>query len=153
MNSQVWEEIISCFEGIELKDGVSLGEAYAIDYRLGKDKREKLREKDETGNWLKVSPESISKYKGVLAFMDTKGLMFYIPAFMKYVIENFNTYEGQAVLEELTFALTKKNKKLPVFNHAQMETIIQFLNYSLSQTKDPIDAQCIKELLSGWQNS
>ena len=43
MESQLLNQIGRSFEGVTLENGISLGEAYAIDYRLGKERRIDLR--------------------------------------------------------------------------------------------------------------
>ncbi len=83
MNPQELIQLITkTFEGVNLKEGIGLSQAGAIDDYETDEVNAACREKDEKENWIRISSADLNKYYSSLSFFDAKGMRFHLPAYM-----------------------------------------------------------------------
>lgn len=91
------EEVIKlieiAFKGVELEDGISLHQADIIDEYGSKEEIEKARQKDIDSGWGEVPTDLIEQLQ-VLPHLDAKGFRYYIPAYMLWTLQNFDTSDS-----------------------------------------------------------
>ncbi|RYG57427.1 hypothetical protein EON80_28265, partial [bacterium] len=72
-------EIVSAFDGVSRKGGITLHEASAIDSNGGPEERAAARAKDTEKRWQDVSSETFLANQDVFHFLDAKGFRYYLP--------------------------------------------------------------------------
>jgi hypothetical protein len=77
------------FAGVRLEDGISLREAIVLDNDGTDEDRHRARSQDELEDWRKIPEETIGLHSASLAFLDAKGMRFYLPAFMRFALRHF----------------------------------------------------------------
>lgn len=85
-------EIRSAFDGVTLDGGVSLDEARIMDNYGREGPREPLAQipgNKITHDWSRISSEVLGNFDCV-AFLDEKGLRYYLPAFLLHILENYD---------------------------------------------------------------
>ena len=80
--SRVADLIRAAFSGVTLGDGVGLCEAQGLDDYEDDATLAKLRRRDETQDWLRISVEDLNRCYSSLSFFDAEGMRFHIPAFL-----------------------------------------------------------------------
>lgn len=94
------------FEGVQLSNGIGIYEAESIDNHDSISERKKSREKDIRDDWKTIRDDVIDEYYYALTFMDYDGLHFAIPAYMRYMLNNYDT-NSSAAFESLIGILLK----------------------------------------------
>lgn len=90
---EVISEIRSAFEGVTLNGGVSLQQARVMDnFGRGVTAEEfaHLPEREITEDWSAVPIDLLEGFDCV-AFLDEKGLRYYLPAFMLHILDNYDS--------------------------------------------------------------
>lgn len=81
--------IESSFAGVELGDGLTIHQREAIDdYRTGEEIKVARRLDPET-RWQDIPEEKIEKYGTSLVFLDPKSIRYHLPAFMRFVVQQW----------------------------------------------------------------
>lgn len=81
--------------------------------------------------WQNIPDKLIEKLHDVLCFLDEKGYRFYLPAYMIYTINNFNSSHSNAI-DSTIFSLIPSEYNLSrfqSFNQWQSQAICQFLSF------------------------
>ena len=86
------KEIEQAFQGVQLDGGLSLKQIKVID-NYGRDCSDEefvaLPRTEITDDWKSVPPEILDEVDG-LAFLDQKGIRFYLPALMLRLLDNYD---------------------------------------------------------------
>jgi len=93
----VIDAIEKAFGGVRLEDGVSLREAIVLDNYGTDEERQRARLQDEPEDWRKIPDETIADYSASLAFLDAKGMRFYLPAFMCFAVRNYQHSDSASI--------------------------------------------------------
>jgi hypothetical protein len=80
------QEIERAFNGIDLGGGIGIHQAMALDDCVGSRALEKAKRKDDWTDWRDIPDELMEFGEAALCFMDAKGLLFALPAYMRYCI-------------------------------------------------------------------
>ena len=79
---RVVAQITEAFTGVVLGDGMGLLEAQAVDDYAGDEERAEIRRRDEKLDWQRIAPETLSKCYAAPSFLDARGFVFHLPAFL-----------------------------------------------------------------------
>lgn len=80
--------IRAAFDDVELEDGVSVSQAYAIDNYEDTDTQRRARATDTYTHWTEVDIPGTDSGGSALSFMDQKGFRFHIPAYMTFTLRH-----------------------------------------------------------------
>ena len=86
------EEIITAFDGVSRKGGVSIGETLVIEYLGSDEERAVARRKDNEIRWQDVPNEAIGEGFGyeALGSFDNIGFHYYLPAYLVWYLKKMN---------------------------------------------------------------
>jgi hypothetical protein len=159
-SSETIEIIKKAFSGVKLGDGISLREARAIDDHKSVIKRIEARKKDELMDWDKISYKDIEKYSGIFSFLDAKGILFHLPAYMIYLVRNHGNKNSFDAEEDVIYSLLPNKETQSWFSDRfslieikHKEAITAFLDWKLCNTHDAYDADEIRQALEYWSNA
>jgi hypothetical protein len=116
--SKIKNTIIQAFDNVSYPKNITLYVAQAHDnYEYDEDK--KYKKNDFVGKWQDIPISHIEDCCCALSHLEPDGVRFYLPAFMLWVLDN---YESQT--EDISYAtfsafLTFKNKDLENFHNEQ----------------------------------
>ncbi|MES9862383.1 MAG: DUF6714 family protein [Candidatus Thiodiazotropha sp. LLP2] len=152
----VIEIIESAFENVTLDNGISIREAKAIDSHSGIEIIRKEREKDERDNWSKIPYENIIKYPSVFAFMDEKGLLFHLPAYMIFTLTQKNSKAIGFAEEDILYTLIPEESSgnepaIINLNKKQVKAIQVYLEWKLKVCDIKIAAEDYSKALRYWK--
>jgi hypothetical protein len=94
---QLIDAIEDAFGDVQLEDGISLREAIVLDNYGTDQERHRARSQDELGDWRKIPDETIARYSASLAFLDAKGMRFYLPAFMRFALRHYQKSDSASI--------------------------------------------------------
>lgn len=137
--------IETAFAGVMLGDGVSIRQADAIDdYKSERDQLQ-ARKLDQLDSWMNVSDADIEHYPCVLAFMDEQGLLFHIPAYMRFAVRHL--YDSNAISIDFTiYSLMHDYWKKVKLTAEQRDAIVKFLAF-MSERDDYADGTAARKAL------
>ncbi len=121
------------------------------------------RTKDHVGRWQDIPNEHLLRCAFGLTHLGSKGLRFYLPAAMTWVLKNFkdnDSYLVDATIYQLVPRREDKNlserydRRFGKFTVLQWQACEAFLNHLLNEDPegDFIDAIVAKQALSGVQS-
>lgn len=143
---QVIDEIEIAFSGTVLGDGVGLFEAQALDDYESKKEQRRQRKKDEKKYWALIPNEVLQRCHSSLSFFDADGMRFHLPA---YII---GSMEGE--VDDPLFHLTKldhfSKSKLSSLTSLQIQAVISYLTWCLTEDEYAFDYKCIETALSEY---
>ncbi len=90
-------EIEKGFGGVKLGDGIGVLEAIAIDRCASDKQRLKARESDYRESWKAIPAEVIEESYSALCFVDLKGMLFCLPAFMVFALRSYESNTSLSV--------------------------------------------------------
>ena len=151
--AQLIGEIYKAFERVTLEDGVGLWEANALDFQLQGDEYKKLKAKDERCDWQIIPILWLYECSSSLSFFDPKGVRFHLGLYLLFALDIFmdeeDTFHEDKEFNlsppELEFALTYKLhseysiKRFSLLNNTQIQCVVYFLEYLLSEKKEILD--------------
>jgi len=137
--------IETAFAGVNLGDGISIRQADAVDdYKCERDQLQ-ARKLDELDFWMNIPEADIEHFYWVLAFMDEKGLLFHIPAYMRFSVRHL--YDSNAFSIDCTiYSLMHDHWKTMKLTVEQREAIVNFLVF-MSERDDYADGTAAKKAL------
>ncbi len=94
---QIVETIERAFAGVQLEEGISLGEAIVLDDYGSDEDRALARSHDELHDWRNISDETIACSSVGLSFLDAKGIRFYLPAFMRFALRHYQHSDSASI--------------------------------------------------------
>ncbi len=124
------------FAAVELGQGVSWREAGVIDDYGSTEARKVARAQDETKDWTKIPFELIGdlSYGSVLSFMDIAGLVFYMPAIMRFSLLHDKTSDS-IIVDSFYFTLCR-TEKIPkikaALNQSQLTCLCDYFRFCLN---------------------
>jgi hypothetical protein len=127
--------IVEAFRNVRREGGITIHEADAIDAYGCYEDPAIARERDDETFWQYVPGDKIEKLSEVFPFLDDKGFRFYIPAYMKWTLENLRS--GGNSCGSTVYSLSANNKKkFVIFNAAQSAAILDFLTFMATYEDD-----------------
>lgn len=75
-------QIEHAFAGLTLGDGIGLLEANGLDDYAGEEELAELRSRDEHTDWRRIDVETLNRCYAAPTFMDARGFIFHLPAFL-----------------------------------------------------------------------
>jgi hypothetical protein len=105
---RIHDAIEDSFQGVQLEGGISLHEAVVLDDYGTQEERRRARLQDELDDWRRIPDETIGRYSASLAFLDAKGMRFYLPAFMRFAIRHYQRSNSPSIdylLNKLNWSL------------------------------------------------
>lgn len=132
------EAIALAFRDVQLEDGITLHEAIVLDDYGTIAEQQQARLLDTEQHWWEVSDRSIWDCPSALSFLDQKGFLFYLPAFMTLALRNFYA-DRQGIRSSCEYHLTRDyphglRRSQPAdiaqkcgFSPAQVAVVAQFL--------------------------
>ena len=91
------EEITHAFAGVSREGGVSLSEAWVIDYYGSDEERAEARARDTDKKWDEVPDKDIHFGYSCFSFLDDIGFAYYIPAYMTWYLRNVDSEDPEVV--------------------------------------------------------
>jgi len=130
-NDSLIKEIEIAFAGVKLEDGVSWRETRVIDFYGTDEERKIAREQDEHNDWQKIplSLISDSHHSLALPFLDPKGLRYYLPACMIFILKEYENSDS-FIIESFGFRLADVdtiNELQDVLTEQQKIAVAKFL--------------------------
>lgn len=154
------DTIQGAFKDVHLDDGISLRQARVLDDHGNKQKQNEARKEDELENWNHVSFRDIEKYPGIFPFLDAKGVMFYLPVYMLFIIKNNKDSKSANAEEDIIYALTPDdgdnrwfNSHFCLVNDNHKLAIFTFLEWALENDVDKYYGDEIQKALEYWKNA
>lgn len=132
------EAISLAFCDVQLEDGITLHEAIVLDDYGTLEEQKRARLLDTEQHWSEVSERKILDCPSALSFLDQKGFLFYLPAFMTLALRNF-VADPQGIRSSCEYHLTHDyphglQRSQPAemaqkrgFSLAQVAVVAQFL--------------------------
>ena len=149
-SDEVIQKIDNAFSDVILEGGIGLLQAQAIDDYLPKEEQDKQRQKDEKLNWKSISFNDLQRYHSSLSFFDAAGMKFHLPA---YIIGSIKGELDDPIFH-LTILDTYAESKLVTLNLNQKKSIIEYLNWCLTQEEFEYETEDIEKALKEyWQKS
>jgi hypothetical protein len=87
-------EITRAFDGVTLGDGITLHQAVAIDDYKSPEEQWSARRLDRERRWQDVSRTVLAECQTAPSFLDQKGFVYYLPAFMVRGLEDLDHDTG-----------------------------------------------------------
>jgi hypothetical protein len=154
--SAVIAEISTAFQRVRLDDGITLHQARALDNWEPDEAAAAMRMKDTESHWSEVPDEKLRCFNNVLNFLDGKGWVFYIPAFMIWVLRHLDdtTGEHRDLGWSTVYSITNGGTRSRLLNADQAQSVCRFLQYLARHFKDwQSEAQKALDLCWGRFNS
>jgi hypothetical protein len=150
-------EIARAFAGVRRDDGVTLHEADVIDRRGTDHERAAARAKDREVRWEDVPAAAIEQHDWILSFLDVKGFRYYIPAYMTWVLRNYERTRSLSVdstIDALRLSADQavhawQMDRFQAFNRDQSKAICQFLTFMAYGT-NRVDVRAGRDALRGY---
>jgi hypothetical protein len=146
LRSSIIAEITAAFEGVQLKDGVTLHQARAMDDYESLEAQRKVRLNDTEHRWQDISDEKLRHFHDVFPYLDYTGFRFYIPAFMIWVLKHLDD-EDAGFNCSAVYQFQHHYRPDSSVTEKQGRAVCRFLRY-LAQYRDLVE---VKEALdAGW---
>lgn len=98
--------------------------------------------KDANIPWTRVDDKSIVGCEAALAHFDAEAFIYYLPAFLSFVIKNLNadsTHKSASVVFSIIYSVTTFSdynlKRLGKLDFAQKHAVLEFLKFIKSSSK------------------
>lgn len=128
------ENLKKSFSNVDRTNAVSLMMANAKDDRKSDEEINEAEKLDTDIVWTDIPAQKIEHFGEVLHFLDAKGLRYYLPAYMRWAINNTNT--SSDTISTLLFVIDNiKLKKLDLTND-QTLMVFNFFWYLLLYCDD-----------------
>lgn len=149
------EKIQNAFHGVKRPHEITLHVAEAHD-NSDYDHDSEHRKKDHQGPWQTLPQEHLLFCQNALPHLDAEGMPYYLPAFMCWTVENYNSSKA-SLIDATIYALGTTTEKLKsyqdmqfsLFTENQKQACVDFLQYLLEV--DPngtfVDSQQIRKAL------
>ncbi len=86
-------QIEDAFAGLTLGDGIGLLEASGLDDYAGDEELAELRARDEQTDWRRIPVETLNRNYSSPTFMDARGFIFHLPAFLRAELNDQYRYD------------------------------------------------------------
>jgi hypothetical protein len=148
----VIETIRAAFSGVKRDEGISLREANVIDNYGTDEERAIARAGDTDTAWHEVPDTLLERACSALAFMDQKGLRYYLPAFMVWTLRNYATSNSFTVDSTIYALDVSHGRTMPVLSEAQLQACAAFLAFMADDGVEMhADANFARRLIEqGW---
>jgi hypothetical protein len=148
-------QIEAAFAAVALEDGVSLHmTAYLDGYRSDERLLESAR-RDERDDWRLISDTELERFTAVFSFTDGKGFRFYLPAFMRWCVQN--PHANGIIGDHTVYALnpqtiaTLYQRTVPqILDARQIDVVIRFLEWCFLKNADHRDADVAWQHYPDW---
>lgn len=145
--------ITRAFTGVARLDGVSLHEAQAIDAWDTEERRKRARAADTERHWEDVPAQDIANGYNVLPYLDAKGFRYYIPAYMRWTLQNLENSSSLTVdftIYALVPSRSGKPEKYSLLSKPQAAAIAQFLGFIVEESEGHADDEAALEGFEYW---
>lgn len=153
------KQITEAFADVKLADGISLREAHALDKQALPSRRSQARSKDQLESWQTIPDKDLETYASDFSFLDAKGVLYYLPAFMLYSLRDRPRSPPSSLVEGIIYALTPVERedawfvqRFALLNSAQQRAVHSFLNWKLNHAEDIGEALEISNALEYWES-
>lgn len=147
------EQIRDAFRDVRLGNGVSLREASVIDDYGTEAERADARRQDELHDWSAVRDEQIDESPDALHFLDSKGLCFYLPAYMVFALRYHgkrSSRSPETILHQLS-DVKRIDELRPLISTRQRDVIEGFLDHMRAEADDAEEAHHLELAKAYWQ--
>jgi hypothetical protein len=152
-------QIEVAFRNVTLGDGVSLNMTMFHDSWGCASEYKVLAKKDERKDWSAIPDSTLEQFKSVFCFTDLLGYRFYLPAYMRWTINNHRKSDN--IIADFTIYALDPNKRpftetriVDWLTKSQIDVVVAFLDFC-SLNDDSLDARvaiknarAIREMLS-----
>ena len=138
--------IIQAFDNVSYPKNITLYVAQSHDNHEY-DEDEKYKKSDFVGKWQDIPDSHIEDCYCALSHLEPDGVRFYLPAFMLWVLDNYEAKEEE--VSYATFSAFMKfkskglenfhNEQFSLFNKKQKYACAMFLKYFIDKYKEEID--------------
>lgn len=151
LRAAVIAEIRTAFEAVRLGDGVTLHQARALDDYAGAEAAAAARANDTETFWWDVPDEKLRYFDDVLNFLDEKGWVFYIPAFLTWVLRHLDDEDDRhSGLKSMTiYSITMQPEHSRLLDAAQARSVCRFLQF-LAQHEEGWREEALEALEQCW---
>ncbi len=129
---EVIAEISSAFADVTLSDGITLHQARAIDDYESKADQIAVRVNDLEQRWQELPDDKLCSFDDVFNFLDEKGWVFYIPAYMIWVLRHLDDEfdSPHAGLEYMAiYSIIFRDERSALLTPGQGRAVCRFLCY------------------------
>ena len=137
-------QIEDAFEGIQLGTGIGIHQAMAIDAYSSDKEIERAKRLDCWEDWRDIPDHVMEQGEAALCFMDAKGILFALPAYMRYCVRYFDT-SGWTTVDSAVYALERDLKPAKgvceLMNSQQKAVVARFLRFVVLDTGDQADSR------------
>ena len=157
MNKTELKQIITkAFDGVSYPQNITLHVAQVHD-SYDYDNDAKWKQLDYIGRWQDIPNEHITRCCNALSYLEPDGLRYYLPAFMIWVIDNWENFEEVSWSHDatiLTFHVHKdfedhKTNQFSLFNDQQYHACACFLKFCIEKEDAYMD-DIVKCLERRW---
>ena len=138
-------QIRTAFADVTRLGGVSLHEADVIDDYGSRRQRKAARELDKDHAWWEVPDADMERYHWILSFLDATGFRYYIPAYMSWILKNYDRNDSASV-DFTLYALDcgeslndRRRQYFRLFNREQSTAVCAFLRFMAGDTAGMAD--------------
>ncbi len=148
--TQLLAEIESAFKDVLLKDGIGINQAD----RIAMEQRDVLVQKGRNLDrlwwtyWHEIEDKYIASYSEVMYYMDSAGLKWVLPAYMRYIIKHYK--EGSFSIDTTIYILEAGGlgiDKIDLYTQEQKRVIAKFLQFMVEVGEEWVDAQAAQSAL------
>ncbi|RKZ76294.1 MAG: hypothetical protein DRQ57_04450 [Gammaproteobacteria bacterium] len=138
--------ITQAFDNVPYPKNITLYVAQAHDnYEYDEDK--KYKKSDFVGRWQDIPSSHIEDCCCALSHLDPEGIRFYLPAFMLWTLDNYESKTEEISYATFSAFIIYKNKNLESFHKEQFSLFSKeqkyacamFLKYFIDNYKEEID--------------
>ena len=138
-------EIERTYSDVKLEDGISLNMTEYLDTYQYDKKFLELAKSDERDDWTKIPDYILEKHSATFSFTDWKGFRFYLPAYMRWCLNNPKSSNliGDTTIYSLDIDTIEKlyqKKMMEILNLPQIEIVVKFLEWCCFENNEYCDS-------------
>ena len=143
-------KIKNAFKDIRLQNGLTIRQCIAVDNHMDMDSPEFADYKDFE-DWADIPDEQVEKIgtHHVLTYSGKEGVLFYLPASMRYILENYSGFFDSSPevndVHALTMICLESEETVSLLNKEQKEAVKDFLKALIAM---PFDTDNEEKILS-----
>ncbi len=145
-------EIENAFLKVRLEEGISLNMTEYLDSYSSRKEFLELAKSDERDDWTKISDIVLRQFTVTFSFTDWKGFRFYLPAYMRWCINNPTSSNpiGDHTIYSLSIHSFKSHygKNITeILNKEQIQIVVKFLQWCCFENADYCDSEIAERYL------
>jgi hypothetical protein len=150
------EMIHDAFDGVTLDGGISVHQADVIDGYGDEKAFTAARLRDPETRWKDIADSKIKRFNQSMTFLDPRGFLFYLPAYIIHALDHFNPVDGHLDADGVLFATSDRSgyhhDNISILNPAQKQATAVFLKLCSLYAEDFSASRADNSLENGFSD-